>query len=373
MKKMTKLTTDEFILESKNIHGDKYFYDKTIFTRKKDRVIIVCPKHGEFQQIADNHLRGNGCMECSGKRLLTNDEFIEKSKFKHNNNYDYSLVEYKNNKTKVKIVCLRHGVFEQTAINHINGDGCPVCANNVKSTNFEFENKSSIVHNNKYLYYKSNYVNSKTKVIVVCPIHGDFKITPSNHLKGVGCTKCANKYKPTTIEFIEKCKNVHSDKYDYSKVEYINNLKSIEIICPDHGSFKQRSSHHLNGIGCPVCSKSSGEQFIENFLNKNMINFKSEYKFEDLKILKSLRFDFAIFDNSNNLKYLIEFNGKQHYFYNTRFHKSEIDFQDQLLRDNMKIKYCKDNNIKLYIIRYNDDLESILEKIIRENEEKNRI
>lgn len=177
----------------------------------------------------------------------------------------------------------------------------------------------------------------------------------------------------TKDEFISEAILVHGDKYDYSKVEYINNLESIEIICPDHGSFKQRSSHHLNGVGCPVCSKSSGEQFIENFLNKNMINFKSEYKFEDLKILKPLRFDFAIFNTSGKLKFLIEYNGAQHYSYNTRFHKSEKDFEESLIRDGMKIEYCEDKGIKLYIISYKDNLETELEKIIKENEEEDRI
>ena len=147
-------------------------------------------------------------------------------------------------------------------------------------------------------------------------------------------------------------------------------MASIDIICPEHGSFKQRPSHHLNGIGCPSCTKSSGEQFIENYLNKNMINFKSEYKFLDLKVSKPLRFDFAILEN-NNIKYLIEFNGKQHYAYNTRFHKSEEDFNESLIRDNMKIKYCEDNNIRLYIISYKDDLCGSLQKIIKENEKEN--
>jgi hypothetical protein len=145
----------------------------------------------------------------------------------------------------------------------------------------------------------------------------------------------------------------------------------IKIICPNHGEFKQRPSHHLNGVGCPGCSKSSGEQLIENYFNKNLIKFKSEYHFEDLKVTKPLRFDFAIFNNLNNLKFLIEFNGIQHYEFRKNFHKSKIDFEDSLKRDNIKIEYCKENNIKLYIIRYDDDLESSLEKIMRENEKEN--
>ena len=370
---MRKLTTLEFIEKSKNIHSGKYIYDKTIFTRKKDKIIIICPIHGDFIQIADNHIRGNGCKKCSGKEKLTLNDFIEKSIDRHNNKYDYNMVDYKNNKQKVKIICPEHGIFEQLPGNHLYGYGCSKCANNLLSTNVEFVDKSNIIHNNKYLYTKSNYINSKTKVIVMCLDHGDFEITPSNHLKGVGCSKCSNKYKPTTIEFTQKCKNIHNDKYDYSNVYYKNNSKMIKIICPNHGEFEQRPSHHLNGVGCPGCSKSSGEQLIENYFNKNLIKFKSEYRFSDLKIIKPLRYDFAVFDNLNTLKFLIEYNGIQHYEFRKNFHKSEIDFNESLIRDNMKIEYCEDNNIRLYIISYKDDLYASLEKIINENEKEDRI
>ena len=366
-----KLTTEEFIKESKIVHNDKYIYDKTIFTRKKDKVIIICKKHGEFNQFADNHLRGNGCMKCSGKELLTLNEFIIKANNKHNNIFDYSITEYTNCKTKVKIICSSHGIFEQLPSNHLYGFGCPKCANNLKSSNEEFELKSNIIHNKKYSYQKVNYINSKRKVVITCKYHGDFDITPSNHLRGVGCSKCSYKYKPTTLEFIEKCKKIHNNKYDYSMVYYKNNLKKIEIICPKHGTFNQRPSHHLDGVGCPSCNKSSGEQIIESYLNKKSIKFKSEYIFENLRIKKPLRFDFAIIDNDNKIKYLIEYNGIQHYEYRSALHKSKKDFEESLIRDNMKIEYCEKNNIKLYIIRYDDDLELSLEKIIKENEKEN--
>jgi hypothetical protein len=368
---MRKLTTEEFIEESKIIHNDKYIYDKTIFTRKKDKVIIICPIHGEFSQIADNHIRGNGCIKCSGKEVLSLDEFIRKANIKHNNMFDYSITEYKNCKSKVNIICPIHGIFEQLTSNHLYGFGCSKCANNIKITNIEFENKSNVIHNNKYSYTKINYINCKTKIIITCPNHGDFKITPSNHLKGIGCSKCSNKYKPTTIEFIEKCRNIHNDKYDYSKVDYKNNRTNIEIICKKHGIFKQRPTHHLDGVGCPGCYKSSGEQLIETYLNNKSIKFKSEYTFDNLKIKKPLRFDFAIIDNNNNLKFLIEYNGIQHYEFRCVFHKSEKYFEESLIRDNIKIKYCVDNNIKLYIISYKDNLIERLEEIINENEKEN--
>jgi hypothetical protein len=371
--KVSKINTSEFINLDNRKHNYKYKYDKSIYVNKKTKLIIICLEQGEFEQIADNHLRGNGCIYCSGKKKLNKEQFIEKANKKHNYKYDYSITEYINSKSKVSIICPVHGEFRQSVNNHLTGYGCSKCANNLKSSNIEFVEKCKKIHDSKYSYDKLDYINSKQKVIVICTTHGEFEISPSNHLKGVGCSKCSNKYKPTTSEFIEKCKNIHSNKYDYSCVFYKNNINHIKIICPYHGEFKQRPSHHLNGVGCPNCVKSSGEQLIESYFNKNSINFKFQHQFDDLKIKKHLRFDFAVFDDIGDLKFLLEFNGIQHYSKKSKFHKCEKDFEDSILRDKMKLDYCYKNNIKLYIIKYNDDLELELKKIIEENEEENRV
>jgi hypothetical protein len=335
--KYLKLNINEFIELANEKHNFKYNYDKSIYIGKKTKLIITCPEHGEFEQTPDNHLRGNGCIICSGKKKLTKEQFIEKSNKKHNFKYDYSISNYINNKSNINIICPNHGVFEQKAGNHLTGYGCSKCANNERCTNIEFIKKCKSVHNEKYLYDKVDYINSSKKVIVICKKHGEFEIMASNHLKGVGCSKCSGRYKPTTEEFIQKCKNIHNDKYDYSEVEYINNRFHIKIICSKHGLFEQRPAHHLNGVGCPNCLKSSGEQLIENYFNKNLINFKFQYQFNNLKIKKPLRFDFGVLDNDGNLKFLLEFNGIQHYKYNSRFHETIDDYERQIISDKMKL------------------------------------
>ena len=155
-------------------------------------------------------------------KKLTNEEFIKVANNIHNNKYDYSLVNYINAKTKVKIICLVHGVFEQTPNNHTsisNKNGCPVCKNE-KNLLKDFIKKSNIIHHNKYDYSLIDYKNIRTKIKIICPIHGQFEQTPNNHLNlKQGCAKCR---KLNNDIFINKSKEIHGNKYDYSLVDYTN-------------------------------------------------------------------------------------------------------------------------------------------------------
>ena len=125
----------------------------------------------------------------------------------------------------------------------------------------DFIKLAKAVHHNRYDYSKSEYVNSRTKICVICQKHGDFFITPNSHLSGCGCKKCSQeekseKMKKGTYEFIKEANSVHKNKYDYSKVEYVNNKTKVCIICPEHGEFWQTPSIHLRTYGCPICSES---------------------------------------------------------------------------------------------------------------------
>lgn len=186
------------------------------------------------------------------------DGFIAKARSIHGNTYDYSHVIYKNAKTKVNIVCRLHGEFEQTPDRHINQKcGCPACAGNQKLNSQTFIEKARKVHGDLYDYSEIHYVNNRTPVTIVCKKHGAFVQTPSNHLRGKGCKYCANNLCATSIGFIKKARQVHGDKYDYSKVTYYNNRKPIVIICDVHGEFLQIPYVHLSGSGCPKCGLES--------------------------------------------------------------------------------------------------------------------
>lgn len=187
--------------------------------------------------------------------------FIEKAKKKHGDRYDYSKVEYVDSKTKVCIVCSKHGEFWQEPAAHVRGYGCPTCGKENKGKEFRKSNEEFIynsikTHGIKYNYSKTNYINAKTHVIITCPEHGDFSMLPMNHLYGQGCPKCAGKHMDNEL-FIEKAHNIHGDKYDYSKVVYINSQTKVCIVCPEHGEFWQAPSKHLYGRGCPKCGKKS--------------------------------------------------------------------------------------------------------------------
>lgn len=127
-----------------------------------------------------------------------------------------------------------------------------------KLTTQEFIEKARSLHGNKYDYSKVDYINNHTKVCIICPIHGEFLQTPNAHLMGQGCIKCSymkcrNDRKLTLQEFISRARHIHGDKYDYSKVEYINTMTKVCIICPKHGEFWMKPNGHLNGQGCQKC------------------------------------------------------------------------------------------------------------------------
>jgi hypothetical protein len=166
----------------------------------------------------------------------------------------YSLVEYNDMFSKVKILCKIHGVFYQNPVDHLQGKGCKKCSGNEKLTKVIFIKRSNEIHHNKYDYSEVNYKNIDSKVIIKCPIHGEFKQSPYKHMLGQGCSKCKKVNKLNLQDFINKAKEIHNNKYNYSKVNYKNIDSKIEIICPKHGSFKQTPYNHLKGFGCSRCS-----------------------------------------------------------------------------------------------------------------------
>ena len=200
-------------------------------------------------------------------KRIGSENFIYKSKEMYGDKYDYSKVDYKNNKTPITIICPIHGEFEQFPYNHILR-GCPKCGiknmKDKKTKNVDiFIGDSINVHGDKYDYSKVEYNGSNIPVKIICPKHGEFVQTPSNHLIGSGCQKCGNEnqskqIKLTNDEFIKKSKEIHGDKYDYSKVNYLHSHQPVEIICPKHGLFQQVASSHIKGNGCPKYPESKG-------------------------------------------------------------------------------------------------------------------
>jgi len=351
-----------FLEKAKKVHGDKYDYSKVCYVNSKVKVEIVCKEHGKFFQMVNKHLLGQGCPKCSGNQKITTEEYIEKAKDVHGNKYDYSIVNYINSSLKIEIICPNHGKFFQNASSHLMGKGCPVCSRNKKSTTVEFIEKAKEVHGNTYDYSLVTYVGKESKIDIICSMHGVFSQVANSHLNGKGCPQCFGNKKSNTEDYIFGAKKVHGDKYDYSLVDYVNSKVEIDIICIEHGRFSQRASHHLAGAGCPRCQSSHGEKGIRNILQKTNLTFVEQYKIKDCKNKRPLPFDFAIFENGK-LSHLIEYDGKQHYVPVKWFGGIE-GFKKRQINDTIKTKYCIDNNLELIRIKYDEDIEKLLEKLL---------
>ena len=212
-----RLTTEEFVQRAKQVHGDKYDYSKTEYVNANTNVCIICPEHGEFWQKPFNHLNGADCKYCK-KPVWDTESFIRKAREVHGDKYDYSKAEYKGSYEKITITCPEHGDFEQVANYHLCGNGCPKCGtrklwdNRGRITTEEFVQRAKQVHGDKYDYSKTEYVNARTKVCIICHKknrngieHGEFWQTPKEHIHGRGCPKCRNSYLERTISiFLEE-------------------------------------------------------------------------------------------------------------------------------------------------------------------------
>lgn len=242
--------------------GDKYSLEKFKYKGDKEKVTLICPIHGEFSMSPNNLKKSLGCPKCSGF-FMDQEYFIEKSKKVHGEKYDYSKVQYKTVKIKVCIICPEHGEFYQSPSSHMEGNGCPKCgrltqAINRTNTTEYFIKKAIEIHGNKYDYSKTEYVNYDTKVCIICPEHGEFWQKPSHHLIGLGCLQCSKTIKrKTTEQFINEAKKIHGDKYDYSKVNYINNHTKVCLVCSKHGDFWITPAAHLQKCGCKKCREEN--------------------------------------------------------------------------------------------------------------------
>lgn len=308
-----RLTKDEFVKRAREIHGDKYDYSSSVYLGNRTPLEITCKEHGPFIQIPSNHIGTNrsGCPICgnqrTGKKNSKNSEdFIRASKEIHGDIYDYSMVNYRDNRSPVTIICDKHGEFKQE---------------------------------------------------------------PSTHLKGAGCPKCTQNYKKTTEQFITQAKKVHgNNKYDYSQTNYINARTPILITCPKHGQFSQIPYNHLMGRGCPTCSESKGEKLVAYLLEQNNITFQRQKKFlscytvgsKDKRCIR-LPFDFYL-PNHNTV---IEYDGVQH-FSPVSIFGGENEFLRIKIRDRLKNLFCKTNGIKIIRIPYTMNNQQVEEYLNRE-------
>ena len=344
-----KKTKEEFIKEATEKHEGKYNYSKVEYVNSKTKVCIICSEHGEFWQAPSQHLSGRGCPVCGFEKIresnsFSKEEFIKKTREKHGGKYNYDKVKYINSYTKVCIVCPEHGEFYQTPRDHIRGIGCPKCSGKFVPTKEEWIEKARKVHGDKYDYSKIEYVNNKTKVCIICPEHGEFYQTSNAHLQGCGCPTCGqivrnDSKRPSLSDFITKSHEVHGEKYNYSKTEYVNTRTKVCIVCPEHGEFYQTPRDHIRGIGCPKCNLSHLERNVMNYLDEVGITYDYQKHFDWLG-RQSL--DFYLPDYNVG----IECQGEQHFF-PVDYFGGEKTFKKISERDKRKKALCEKYGVKL--------------------------
>ena len=360
----------QFLEDALKIHGNKYDYSKAEYKSNKEKVCIICPEHGEFWQLPSAHTRGQGCPHCErDRRSKTSEEFIKEAKQIHGDRYDYSKVKYINRNTPVTIICPTHGEFEQIPSNHLQGKGCPKCSKNYQYGTKKFIEKAQEVHNNKYDYSKVQYKTAKTPVTIICKKHGEFEQFPDVHLRGCGCPKCgkesmAQKQTLTQEEFIKRILEIHRDKYDFSKTIYKDSYSKVIVTCKEHGDFEIWPQTLLRGAGCSKCALKSQTKLYEK-LKKSFPNEEILFEVgkEIVPWLDLQRFD--IYFPKYNIA--IEYNGQQHYI-PIEYFGGTLGYENQKERDELKRKKCKENNCFLIEFPYNYDDKIYNNKIKEINE-----
>lgn len=248
---------------------------------------------------------------------ITRDEIIRRFNDVHKGRYIYDNVEYQSMNKEVEIICPKHGIFKQVPQNHLKGQGCPLCAKEKRNKKEREKGLQKLIDegskrfNNKFIYDEVKYINNKTNVTIICPIHGRIQMTPYEHLHSeFGCKQCAlddigrkrvNRYK---ITFLNKANDLHNNKYKYCLDDYNGVDCKMKITCPIHGMFIQTIHDHLQGCGCPKCSvklsKAEDEiaEAIKNFGNTDLIR-------RDRNILRPKELDIYI----PSKKIAIEYDG----------------------------------------------------------------
>lgn len=316
-----------------------------------------------------------------GNKPFTAEEFIEQAKLIHGDKYDYSLVEYKNARTKVKIKCPIHGWFEQTPENH-KKCGCKKCSKDSAAkkqmiTKEKFLEKMEC-YKNKLDFSNIDYISfNKPIKNIKCKKHNIvFNVSSGQALrKGGNCPECLNElpnHKKTNEEYIKELTELHLDKiYDFSKINYVNAKTPIIMICKKcNKEFSHNPRGFLKGVvrACPNCHYFLGEKIIEEVLKENKVEFLTQYKFTKTEISR-LSFDFYI----PKLNIVIEFQGEQHYKPIKKW-GGKTRLEKQQINDQKKRNFCKKNNIKEIEINKNNikDLFTIFEQngIIKSKEQK---
>lgn len=256
----------------------------------RNKLRVRCAAHGWFEQVPQTHLSSTGCSKCGRiervQRQLVEGwhAFFENSNVKFNGRYQYDRSSWRGTNFKLAIHCPEHGWFEQKVGDHLRLTGCTQCGYELaglkgRLTEHEIIERFRQTHGDRYDYSNLNYTISSEKLTITCKIHGDFKQKLIDHQKGDGCPKCGKRHRWSTDEFIANSQAVHADKYTYENTQYTGALNKITITCKIHGDFTTQPARHVLGKnGCPKCSVVA-HLTQEDFLQRATERFGQRYDY----------------------------------------------------------------------------------------------
>lgn len=391
---------ENFIEKSIKLHGDIFDYSKFKYTGSKDKSILICKKCKiEFQTTPSNNLLGKKCKNCHDMSRKCNPDELIKEFNKVHKGWKYNFKTYDNYHSKMEMVCPNNHINLISPMDHLRKKYCDICKSDIinQKNKIKIENRNLTVLNNiksnilkcicnrckhtikgKFINLKNfkckycflidkidilknkhyqlvEILGNKTKII--CN-NGHFYTQSISNLKSNRkCNKCFLESKIITKEILlEKFKKIHGKLFTYNLDNYHSTDSKIEIKCRNNHTFYQKASNHLQGKGCRICSESSGERTITKILESTNITYIREKIFENCKNIYHLKFDFYLPDYN----ICIEYDGIQH-FNPVQIFGGISTFKKMKINDEIKNKYCDNNNIKLLRISY---LENIEEKLL---------
>ncbi len=385
-----RISQKEFERRARKKHKNRYDLSEAVYETQSDPVRVICKSHGPFQIAPHNLWRGGNCPKCAkaeagNAHRLNPIVFLERARLKHGNKYDLSQVKYTVAKAKIKPICKIHGPFTVLPANFLRGTGCPKCASSTQITTMNaaamrknIVNDFIAVHGDKYDYSKVKYQGICAKVTIICNQHGPFEQSPRNHLDDKGCPQCGNQARTeaqrlTQSEVLARFKEIHGERFDYSKFHYKDSKTKSTIICREvgHGPFQMNAQAHFNEQACPRCAEPKGERRISKWLSEHSIEHVPQFgilpKGKESDRYR-LRYDFLL--PAHNI--LIEFDGEQHYrpvrFHGISEEKSKEIFAITKKRDRAKNKWAKQNGYQLLRIRFDANTIQMLEETLLQQE-----
>lgn len=341
-------TPNEWIVNFREIHGDKYDYTNSIFLRSNDQIEIICPIHGSFFQKPSNHRNGSGCPECHNNKLWNEEKLRNEILTRYGNNYSLDKFKVGHNTERMILgcnICNKDFSISRETLTKFKENLCPHCKRLDTKKCIDIANKK---HNFKYDYSKYIFNGCMKKSIIICKEHGPFEQQTSGHIfDGKGCPICAadrTRFKVKDLDTnIEDIVGVHGDRYDYSYIrDGAKAFDKVTIVCNEHGPFEQLLNNHKNGSGCPKCNSNGGKwqneiiEFLRNTCGVNNI-------IERNRNIISNELDIYLPDYN----FAIELNGFIFHSYGKTFPNNINIWRSKFKNHQNKFLECKEKDIHL--------------------------